>query len=350
VAGRDGGRVPRYAAPVPALRIGLVYDLLGTHPPRPGAPPDLDAEYEPVETVELLEQALGRLGHRPLRLGSAHDLLAALGKGELPPLDAGLSIAEGYGARNRESWAPVLFEMAGVPQLGSDALALSVCLDKQWARRVVAAAGVPLAAGRAAHPGEEENLIQDLGFPLFVKPLWEGTAKGIGPDSRVEDRAGLAAALARIERDYGQPALVERFLPGAEYTVTLVGHAPPRALPVLQRALEADTRIGLHAVERHTAPAGGWRACLAGDLDSDLERELAALGLRAFEALDCRDFARADFRLDAAGRPHFLEMNPLPTFAPDGSFGILAELEGRAPAALVADVLAEALARLDLHR
>ena len=331
------------------LRFGIVYDLLGTHPPRPHAPPDLDAEYEPETTVELLETSVRRLGHGPVRLGNAHALLAALGKGEAPPLDAALSIAEGYGGRNRESWAPVLLEMAGVPCLGSDALALAASLDKAWAHARVAAAGVPVPDPVVMSPGEVEKRSGDLSFPLFVKPRWEGTAKGIGPGSRVGDRSALAAAVARIARDYEQPALVERFLPGPEYTVTLVGHAPVRALPVLQRALETATGIGVHALERHPAPPGGWRGEATGVLDAVLEAELGELALRAFEALECRDFARADFKLDAEGRPHFLEMNPLPTFAPDGSFGILAELAGREPADLVAEVLAEALARVGLQ-
>jgi D-alanine-D-alanine ligase len=164
----------------------------------------------------------------------------------------------------------------------------------------------------------------------------------------VEDRAALAREVARIERDYGQPALVERFLPGPEYTVTVVGHAPPRALPVLQRAIAADSGIGVHALERHAAPPGGWRPCTPGVLDAALESRLAGLALAACDALACRDFARADFRLDAEGRPHFLELNPLPSFAPDGSFGILAELAGRPHEDLLAEVFAAALARLGL--
>jgi D-alanine-D-alanine ligase len=326
----------------------LVFDLLGTHPPRPGAPADLDAEYEPEATVELLEASVRRLGHHPVRLGNPHALLATLGKGELPPLDVALSIAEGYGSRNREAWAPALLEMAGVPCLGSDGLCLSASLDKAWAHRLVEAAGVPVPDPRAV-------CTVDLGdhawvFPLFVKPRWEGTAKGIGPHSRVDDFTALARAVARIERDYDQPALVERFLPGAEYTVAVVGHAPPSALPVLQRALEPTTGIGLHAVERHPSPVGGWRAHIPGTLDAGLERELARLALVAFAALDCRDFARADFKLDADGRPFFLEINPLPTFAPDGSFAILAELAGRAPDDLIAEVLGEGLRRLGFER
>jgi len=333
---------------VTSLRFGIAFDLLGTHPPRPGGPPDLDAEYEPEATVALLEDAVRRLGHVPVRIGSAHALLAHLGKGDLPPLDVALTIAEGYGGRNREAWAPVLFEMAGIPCLGSDALSLSLSLDKAWAQRVVAAAGVAVPAHRVLGAENLEKDSFDMEFPLFVKPRWEGTAKGVGPDSRVEDGRALARAVARIERDYEQPALVETFLPGPEYTVTVVGHAPSRALPVLQRALEVSSGIGVHALERHPAPPGGWRCHTPGGLDAALERELQRLALRAFAALECRDFARADFRLDAAGRPVFLEINPLPTFAPDGSFGILAELAGRETADLVAEVLGLGVARLGL--
>jgi len=334
---------------VSSLRFGIVFDLLGTHPSRPGDPADVDAEYEPEATVEVLEAAVRRLGHRPVRLGNPHALLAALGKGELPQLDVAMTIAEGYGSRNREAWAPLLLEMAGVPALGSDALTLSTTLDKVWASQRVAAAGVPVPESRVFRSGAAaRRFAAGSAFPLFVKPRWEGTAKGIGPTSRVRDGAALVREVERIVRDYRQPALVEEFLPGPEYTVTVVGNAPPRALPVLQRALEETTRIGLHAVERYRAPAAGWRGVTPGHLDAALEAELGALALRAYVALECLDFSRVDFRLDAAGRPRFLEMNPLPTFAPDGSFGILAELEGRPLEALLADVLAEALARLGL--
>jgi len=327
------------------LRIGLVYDLLGS---APAGPPDADAEYEPIETVEALEGAIRRAGHEPVRLGSPRELLAALGRGALPKLDCAWNIAEGWGTRNREAWAPVLLEMAGIPALGSDALTLSTSLDKAWTLDLVAAAGVPVA-GHVSAPSEAAlaGLALPGPFPLFVKPRWEGTAKGITPRSRALDAAALAREVARIVRDYGQPALIEPFLPGAEYTVTVIGNAPPRALPVLQRALEAASGIGLHALARH-APRGGFAHVLPGALEPALEAELGALAVRAFRALGCRDFARADFRLDAEARPRFLELNPLPTFAPGGSFAILAELMARTLEDLLAEVLGLALERLGL--
>ncbi len=337
------------AARMPPLAIGLVYDLLGTHPSRPGDPPDADAEYEPEATVAGLEAAIRRLGHAPVRLGNPHAVLARAGKGELPPLDAALTIAEGYGSRNREAWAPVLMEMLAVPTLGSDALTLSLSLDKAWTRDVVAAAGVPVAPGVSVRsPAELATTRLPAPFPLFVKPRWEGTAKGIAATSRVEDADALAREVARVTATYAQPALVEAFLPGAEYTVTVIGN-PARALPVLQRALERETGIGVHALERHAAATGRMLAhVIPGRLDAALEARLGALARRAYGALECRDFARADFRLDAAGEPCFLELNPLPTFAPDGSFGITAELLGRPLDDLLAEVIDGGLRRLGL--
>ncbi len=328
------------------LAIGLVYELLGSYPMQPGDPPDADAEYEPEETIQALEAAILRLGHRPVRLGDPEALLARMGRGDLPQLDAALNIAEGRGGRNREAWAPVLLEIAQIPTLGSDALTLSLTLDKYWVASVVARAGVAVPAQLVVSSVSDlENSEIPAPFPLFVKPRWEGTAKGIRASSKVCDAAALTAEVARVTRDYRQPALVETFLPGAEYTVTLVGNDPPRVLPIVQRALEAQSGIGVHALAAEV-PAAGWQTRVPGALDDAVEAELAALALRCYEQLACRDFARADFRLDAEGRPHFLEMNPLPTFAPDGTFGVLAELEGRPLDALLADVIRVGLERV----
>ncbi len=340
--------------------IGIVYELFGAYPRQPGDPADAEVEYEPEATVLALEAGIRHLGHRPVRLGRPHDLLAAAAKGNLA-LDAALTIAEGYGSRNREAWAPVLLEMIGIPQLGSDALTLSLSLDKAWTRAVVAEQGVPVAPGCIVRSeAEAQHGALPASFPCFVKPRWEGSAKGIGFRSRVDDRSALVAAVRRVIECYRQPALLEQFLPGAEYTVALFGNDPPRALPVLQRALESETRIGLHAVqskpgEMVAAGAGDdtearRRAahCTPGTLDALLETELIRLARLAFAALECRDFARVDFKCDEAGRPVFLEINPLPSFGPESSFGIHAQLSGRPLEELLADVVGGALQRLGI--
>ncbi|MEZ4330237.1 MAG: D-alanine--D-alanine ligase [Myxococcota bacterium] len=356
-----------------SLSIGLVYETFETYPVHPGDPPDAHVEYEPESTIEALESAIKTLGHRPLRLGSPHALLERLAAAGRPEVDVVMNLAEGFGGRNREAWAPVLLEMAGVPMLGSDALSLSLSLDKAWANAFLGAAGVPVAPrvvlGDAA---AARTATLPAPFPLFVKPRWEGTAKGIRPSSKVETRAALEREVERIRRDYDQPALVEAFVPGPEFTVSLIGNGPPAALPAVQRALDRATGIGIHALEGPGhgpgARAAGWPGdpvpgCEAGwpggleaalepvtpgQLEPALEARLAQLAIRAFEALECRDFARVDFRLDATGEPVFLEINPLPTFATDGTFAILAELEGTTLDAMLGRCIRAGLERLGL--
>ncbi|OZC04494.1 D-alanine--D-alanine ligase family protein [Rubricoccus marinus] len=335
-----------------SLRIGLVYDRFGDAEAPPGAPPDWDAEYEPEETIAALEGAVRELGHRPVRIGNARALLAAMQRGPLA-LDAAVNIAESYGSRNREAHAPVLLELAGVPCLGSDALALSVSLDKALTKTVVRGEGVRTPdwiVVPAAGPAEVD--LAELPFPVFVKPRYEGTAKGIAPSSRCETSGALGREVARQRRLYGQDLIVERFVEGAEFTVGVIGTgAEAEALPVLQRATERTTGIGLHALE--TAPEASGAAPLAYDvagvLTPELEADLQRDALAAHRALECADFSRSDFRVDAAGGVWFIEINPLPTFAPDGTFAILAELVGEPYPAFLAGLLARGLARLGVH-
>ncbi len=331
-----GGRMRR-------VTVGLIYDLHEAYPWRPGDPGDADAEYEPIETVEALEEALSRLGHTSLRIGTARDLLRN-GPGGI---DAAVNIAEGAWTRNREGWAPTLLEMWGVPYAGSDALALSLSLDKVYTKQV---AGVRTPAFAVVAPGQRAAAPPAPGqyaaappapFPLFVKPRYEGTAKGIRPSSVVHDLASLDREVAHIHAAYRQDALVEQFIQGGgEYTVAVVGH-PPRALPKLERALDPETGIGSHAVERHGIET--W--VLEGGIDAGLEAEMQQMSLNAFAALGCRDFARVDFRVDGNGIPWFLEINPLPTFAPDGTFAVLAEVMGQSYPEWLSKVLDEALNR-----
>ena len=329
------------------MRIGLVYDTFDAYPWAEDDPPDADAEYEPEATVEVLEAVVERMGHTPVRVGTAFDLRDRLNEGLA--LDAAINIAEGARSRNREAYAPILLEMAGVPCLGSDALTLSVTLDKAWTKTLVAAdvPTPPHCVVGAADAVEPDALPP---FPLFVKPRYEGTSKGITPQSRVDTVEALRREVDRIVSTYEQDALIEAFVEGGgEFTVAVVGHDPPEALPVLQRAVEPTTGIGLHALEHRGAPAAEWEHELRGTLAPALEERLQALALRVFRTLDCRDFARADFRVDAEGRPWFLEVNPLPTFKPDDTFAIAAELQGRAYEDYLAEVFGAGLERLGLE-
>jgi D-alanine-D-alanine ligase len=330
------------------MQIALIYDTFDAYPRSDDAPPDADAEYEPEETVDTLAAAVEHLGHTPIRVGTPFDLREELGDGL--DLDAALNIAEAARSRNREAYAPILLEMADVPCLGSDALTLSVTLDKAWTKDLVAAADVPTPPHRV-YGGAADVDPEDLPpFPLFVKPRHEGTSKGITPQSKVDNVASLRREVERVTTTYEQDAVAEGFVVGGgEFTVAVVGHDPPEALPVLQRGVEPTTDIGLHALEHRGAPTAqqDWDYELPGTLTPDLEDRLQTLALRVFDRLDCRDFARADFRVDGDGQPWFLEINPLPTFAPDDTFAIVAELMGRDYVDYLAEVFERGLRRLD---
>lgn len=329
------------------MRVGLIYDLFDAYPWQDWEAPDADAEYEPEETVAALAAAVAALGHTPVRVGTAQDLLR-----QLPHLhlDAAVNIAEGARSRNREGYVPTLLEMAGIPYLGSDALTLSLSLDKAWTKDLAVAAGVPTPPYRcyaAVNAIDETDL--PGAFPLFVKPRYEGAAKGLTQASKVHTPEALRTQVAHVARTYRQDALVEPFIQGGgEFTVAVIGNDPPQVLPVLQRAVEVHTGIGLHVLDRRALPVGTWDYTLEAALTPALEAELGRMACRLYDKLQCRDFARLDFRVDAVGRPWFLEINPLPTFDPNGTFAILAELSGQPYPAFLADVLQRGFRRLGL--
>lgn len=328
------------------LRIGLIYDVFDAYPWRDGEPADADAEYEPPATVEALEQAVRHLGHDAVRVGTARDLLNALPR---LAIDAAINITESAHSRNREAYAPILLEMAGIPFIGSDALTLSLSLDKAWTKDLALAVRVPTPPYRV-YRSEHDVVEEDLPglFPLFAKPRYEGSAKGITRDSVVANADELRSAVCRLSTAYRQDVLVEQFVDGGEYTVAIIGNDPPEVLPVLPRAVEVESGIGLHALEHRGLSEGDYDYEIRGRLNADLEATLQDMSLRIYEKLECLDFARIDYRTDRGGDPFFLEVNPLPTFAPDGTFAIIAELLNRSYEDLLAEVIGRGLRRLGL--
>ena len=327
------------------MRVGLIYDIFSDYIWKDNDPPDADAEFEPVDTVEVLEKALEVLSYTPVRVGSPFELLTNIHQLEV---DVAINIAEGVYSRNREAYVPILLEMKGIPFIGSDALALSLSLDKAWTKDLVSTAGFytpSYQVYRSAKEVTEESIPAD--FPLFVKPRYEGSSKSISQRSKVASLTDLKEQVDHICTVYKQDALVEQFISGGgEFTVAVIGHNPPVAMPVLQRAVEKETRIGLHALDRRGAanPELGYE--IEGDLTPELENRLQDISFGIFKKLECLDFARLDFRVDSEGTPWFLEINPLPTFAPDGTFAILAELMGVPYVDFLADTIKKAFNRL----
>lgn len=329
------------------MDVGIAFDLRSDFVHAPGGPPDRLEEYDSESTVAAIARALERNGHRARPIGGRRRFLQAV---QTARPDIVFNIAEGFGTRSREAHVPAVCEMLGIPFTHSDPLTLALTLDKPLAKRVVASHGIATPAFAVIDRPEEARRI-DLPFPLFAKPAAEGSSMGVRRSSRCANHDELVREVERLRLDYGQPVLVETFLPGVELTVGVIGNDPPRILGVMEvepRNCPPEEFIyGLESkrnyaeeVLYHVPPRS---------LGAEAVAAVETLALRACRALGCRDIARVDVRLDAEGRPHFLEVNPLPGLSPEtGDIVMVAGRMGISYDRLIGMILYEAGARQNL--
>jgi D-alanine-D-alanine ligase len=325
------------------MRVALVYDLRDDYRAL-GFSEEEIAEFDSVETIDQLAQALEAVGCEAIRVGRGQALAARLVVGER--YDLVFSIAEGVKGRSREAQVPALCELFDQPYLFSDPLTMAACLDKAVAKRLVRDAGVPTPPFVVAERNANE-LIDWTDFPAFVKPLAEGTGKGCGAASLVRSQAELQDAVSRVIERYRQPALVERYLPGREFTVGIVGNGnDARVLGVCEILLRANAEANVYSLLNKEL----CEELVTYTPASDGEARLAATrALKAYRALECRDAARIDFRSDQHGDPHFLEANPLAGLNPwHSDLPILAAQNGIEFVALIGMILDAGLARCGL--
>ncbi len=328
-------RVPKPSSKRTAKpRVALIYNLKR----RKGA--EVEAEFDSSETIEALLQAISELGYEAFGLEATPDLPS-----RLEGIDLVFNIAEGLRGRNRESQVPALLELLDIPFTGSDAGALAVTLDKALAKRLVRMAGVA-TADFAVMNSPRDKLPTTLTYPLFVKPVAEGSSKGILEDCLVERPEQLKGAVTRVLDTFHQPALVETFLSGREFTVGLLGTRRLRLLPPMEILFGDGNQRRLYGFEHKQSdhPEIGFQ--VPAELDPALYRQLEKAAKTAYRALGCRDVARLDFRLDAQDKVHFIECNPLPGLSPGFSdLCVIAEAAGMTYRDLVAEILNPAVRR-----
>jgi len=325
------------------LAVALCYDLKADYLAAGFAPADV-MEFDEEETVAALAGALLAVGHRPERVGRGVELARRLAAGER--WDLVFNLSEGVRGRSREAQVPALCELFDQPYTFSDPLTCAVTLDKALAKRLVRDHGLPTAAFAVVERPEDAAAV-DLPLPLFVKPLAEGSSKGVTRHSRVETRAELAAACADLLAAFHQPVLVESFLPGREMTVGILGNgAEARVLGVLEVAFRAGSDSAYTAENKREYKDRVDYWLLDGEPVARRARQVA---LAAYHALGCRDVARVDLRCDAAGEPCFIEVNPLPGLHPTYSdLPILAGRVGTPYTELIGQVVAAAARRWGL--
>ncbi len=328
------------------LRVGLTYNLKSEVVLKSGDPPDLHAEFDSDETVGRIERALQSGGHDVVRIGNARTLVQ-----RVPKLDVDIvfNIAEGYGGRNRESQVPILLEMLRIPYVGGDGLTLGLTLDKVLTKKVLIAEGI--ATPRFIDAVDPDRLWNvELEFPLIVKLRCEGSSKGLTERSLVGTPEELRRQVQSLHDTYGSDAaiFVEEFVEGEEFTVALIGNEPHvDVYPVTQIALDGRTDLGRKFYTFSYLRQGADYLCPA-PIAPALARQLQDLALRTYQAVECRDFGRVDFRVDRQGRPYVLEINPLPSLSIQDVFAFVAKARGITYSQIINVILDAALARSGL--
>ena len=324
------------------LRIGLAFNLKRTKTNEEnGAVDDSEAEYDSPRTIEALTQAISSYGHQVVPLEATPDFPRVLMQSGV---DLVFNIAEGIRGRNREAQVPSLCELLGIPYTGSDSATLSLCLDKGLCKRILAQHDIDTPRWQVLVSGKEK--LKALRYPVIVKPNAEGTSKGISHKSVVDDEAGVRAAARELIDKYAQPALVEEYIEGREFTVGLLGERRPRVLPPMEIVfLKQKSRPVYDYACKQDWEQHVKYVCPAEVTKEEL-RLIEKVSRATFMALDCRDVARIDLRLTKEGKVFVIEINPLPGLTPDYSdlclIGNGAKIDYRA---LIGEILSGGLKR-----
>ena len=288
------------------------------------APEDEYAEWDSAETIAAVERALARHGD-VVRLEATDDFPQRL-RDARP--DIVFNIAEGLRGPNREVHVPAICEFYGIPYSGSDPFTLALCLDKARTKEILRAHDIPTADWWLVRSTSDVARLpaRALTYPLFAKPVHEGSSKGITERNLVSTPDALPAVVLELLERYQQPVLVEAFLPGAEFTCGVLGNgAEARVLPLVG--------MNFGALPAGALPIYGFEAKWLWDrpheplaifecparISDALRLEIEEVVLRTFAALGCRDWSRIDVRLDAVGHANVVEVNPLPGILPDAA-------------------------------
>jgi D-alanine-D-alanine ligase len=304
------------------MRVGLTYNIKWAESEDGQEPPgillsDAQAEWDAPETIAAVQSALEE-HHEVIPIEASEDAYALLQ--ETRP-EIVFNMAEGTSGPCREGYIPSVLEHLKIPYTASDPLTLSICLDKSRTKEILAYYGLPITRFRVVN--NHNFSFNTLHYPLMIKPLYEGSSIGIRNDSLVRTRREMRDRVLWLLNTYCEPAIVEEFLPGREFTVAILGNGEEACvLPIVEILFDSLPR-GVNPIYSYEAkwvwdqssnPLKIFQ-CPAR-LDAELQTEIESICLRAYSILRCRDWCRIDVRLDATGRPHILELNPLPGILP----------------------------------
>lgn len=319
------------------MKIGLTYDLRSWYIDR-GYSMDETAEFDKQETVEALANSLELMGHSTEQIGNAFQLIEALSAGRR--WDMVFNIAEGLYGDGRESVVPAILDQYKIPYVFSGPVIMGLSLNKHLAKLVVAAKGVPVS------PDFLVSVLNDLkscnlNYPLFIKPVSEGTGKGITAKSLVMKPAELKIMAEWILSEFRQPALVEEYLPGREFTVGMIGSGEDSiAIGGMEVICANNLPYSVEVKENYE------NYCQYKPLDDDIITECKTVALNAWKALGAVDAGRIDLKADRNGKICFIEANPLAGLNPVHSdLPILSRMYGIEYQTLMEMIMKSAISR-----
>ena len=323
------------------MKVGITYDLREDYLAQ-GYGEEATAEFDRPDTIEAIEQALTDLGFQAERIGNIRDLNRRLVADDR--WDLIFNIAEGLSGFAREAQVPAILDAYDIPYTFSDPMVLALTLHKGMTKRVVRDLGLP-TPGFVVVEDESEIAGVDLAYPLFAKPVAEGTGKGIDAASKISSREDLERVCRRLLSRFQQPVILEAFLSGREFTVGVTGTGRDAvSIGVMEVVLldQAERAGYSYANKKNYEEVVTYRLA-----DDGAARQAKQVALAAWRGLGGRDGGRVDLRADADGIPNFLEVNPLPGLHPVHSdLPILARLGGMDYGDLIGRIMASALKRL----
>jgi D-alanine-D-alanine ligase len=356
-----GGDQPPSTITKLAWRVAVLANLKDENQPLPpGVPPDAYADFDHIETIDFIRRAVETDGHETTFIMADQNLPFSLR--EYKP-DICFNIAEGLGGDAREAQIPAILEMMKIPYTGSRVLTNAISLDKTLTKRIWRDRRLPVAPFQEFIAGDE-SLRPDLNFPLFVKPAREGTGMGVDLNAIVRNENELRERVKWVIDNYNQPALVETFLPGREFTVGIMGRPDIKnytrhpewydkdgfhRFPILELDNTRSVTPNVYSQAAKSKSVGEEGApgyfCPA-HLEPELEKKLQYLAWRAHILLGALDISRTDIRLDAEGNPRLMEINTLPGLTPDYSdLCLQAKAEGISYTDLILEILYMAASR-----
>ena len=323
------------------LKIGLTYDLRDDYL-KEGFGHEETAEFDLPDTIEAIEKVILDNGFQADRIGNIKALTRRLAAGHR--WDLVFNIAEGLYGFGREAQVPALLEAYNIPYTFSDPLGNAVTLHKAMTKHILRDSGIPTPDFALVSRREDVADVK-IPFPVFAKPVAEGTGKGITALSKIRNRQDLQKICNHLLKTFRQPVLIEKYLPGREFTVGILGTGrDARALGVLEVILKSDAEKNAYSYENKEHYDELVEYALVDDKEA---KKAMDISLAAWRALDLKDGGRIDLRSDARGVPHFMEVNSLAGLNPVRSdLPILCSKIGMSYHKLITSIIKSALKRV----